>query len=338
MQTIIAAILVFGLLILAHELGHYFIARLTGIRVLELAIGFGPKLFGWTRQGIDYSLRVFPLGGFCRMMGESPDEAKEPDSFPQKPLLSRMAVLLAGSTMNLVLAIVVFFVIFFFIVGVIDDSAQVEYIVEDSPAEEAGIEVGDEIAAIDGKPIDTWEEVLSTIHVKPDQELQLEIKRNDSVLEFTVEAEREPETDRGLIGIGKVPQRYNFIPALQTSFEQFGLIFAAFYYTVSGQVPVDVAGPVGIVSIIGEAAQIGFVNVLMLTGLLSVNLGVINLLPIPALDGGRLLFLFIEAIRGRPIEPEKEGFIHFLGFALLIALILFITYQDVLRFLISPGE
>ncbi len=338
MQTILAAIFVFGLLILAHELGHYFAARIAGIRVLELAIGFGPKLVGWTRNNIDYSLRAVPLGGFCRMMGESPEEARDPDSFTQKPILSRMAVLLSGSVMNLVLAVLVFFLIFFFIVGVAGDKAQIGYIVENSPAAEIGLDAGDEIKAINNKPVEKWEDVLSIISGKPNQQIQLDVIRNGEVRDYKVIADEEPHTGRGIIGIGPVMQRYRILPSLHNSFRQFGMIIAAFYQVLSGQAPLDVAGPVGIVHVIGEVAETGFVNLLLLTGLISINLGIINLLPIPALDGGRLLFLLVEAVRGRPIEPEKEGFIHFLGFAFLIALILFITYQDVLRLFFSQNN
>lgn len=338
MQTFFAAIFVFGLLILTHELGHYYVARLTGVRVLELAIGFGPKLFGWSKNGIDYSLRAVPLGGFCRMLGENPDEANEKDSFPSKPISARAAVLLAGSTMNLVLALVVFFIISFFLIGVPGESSQIGYIVEDSPAQEVGLEPGDTITAIDGEQIDRWEQVLSLISVKAEQELLLEVERNDTIMEFNVEAEKEPETARGVIGIGPEVDKYSFIPSIQRSFEQFGMFFVSVYYAFAGEAPLDVAGPVGIVHTIGEVAQVGFVNLLLLTGLISINLGIINLLPIPALDGGRLLFLLIEAVRGRPVEPEKEGLIHFIGFALLITLILLVTYQDILRFIVPANN
>jgi regulator of sigma E protease len=339
MQTFIASIFVFGLLILVHELGHYFVARLTGIKVLELAIGFGPKIVGWTKNNIDYSLRVFPLGGFCRMLGESPEEAEDPDSFPQKPLLSRAAVLLAGAGMNLILAIVVFFIIFFFIVGVPGmDSGTIGYVIEGTPAAASGLEDGDKILAIDGEDVNSWSDVLALISARPDQQINLVIERGGSEISYDIVTATAPETGNGMIGIAPSMQRYRFIPAVATSFERFGLIIGSMFQVLTGQAPLDVAGPVGIVFVIGEVAQTGFVNLLLLTALISISLGIMNLLPIPALDGGRLFFLLVEAIRGRKIDPEKEGFIHFIGFALLILLILFITYQDLLRFDIIPGN
>ncbi len=339
MQTAIAAIFVFGVLILVHELGHYFVARLTGIKVLELAIGFGPKVIGWRKNEINYSLRAVPLGGFCRMLGESPEEADEPDSFPQKPIPSRAAVLLAGAGMNLLLAIVVFFVIFFFIIGVPGyDSAAIGYVIEDSPAEEAGLEDGDKILSINGEAATEWNDVLKLISARPAEEIRLVIERDGEELVYNIVTEVAPETNRGMIGIGPEMLKYRFFASLATSFERFGLIIASMFQVLTGQAPLDVAGPVGIIFVIGEVAQTGFVNLLMLTALISISLGIMNLLPIPALDGGRLFFLFVEALRGRKLDPEKEGFIHFIGFALLILLILFITYQDLLRWVFTPGK
>ena len=339
MQTAIAAILIFGLLILVHELGHYLVARLTGIRVIELAIGFGPKLISWTKEGIDYSLRVFPLGGFCRMLGENPEEAEEPDSFPQQPVLSRAAVLVAGSFMNLLLAILVFFIIFFFITGVPGyDSSTIGYVIEDTPAEAAGIEPGDTILSVDGIEAREWNDVLLLIGERPEQEIRLLIEREGSQLEYSINTFQSPDTGKGMIGIGPAMFRYRFFASLGTSFDRFIMIISSMYQVLTGQAPLDVAGPVGIIFVIGEVAQTGFINLLLLTALISISLGVMNLLPIPALDGGRLFFLLVEAVRGRKIDPEKEGFIHFIGFAILILFILFITYQDLLRWVINPGN
>lgn len=339
MQTFIASVFVFGLLILVHELGHYFVARLTGIKVLELAIGFGPKIIGWTKDDIDYSLRAIPLGGFCRLLGETPEEAELPDSFPQKPVLSRAAVLTAGAAMNLFLAILVFFIIFFFIAGVpVADSGKIGYLVEDFPAQEAGLQTGDILKSIEGHPVNEWEDIIYLISSRPEQVITIEIEREGSVKEFNIMTKTEPGSERGVIGIGQPIERFRFISSLGLSFERFGMVIASIFMVLTGQAPFDVAGPVGIVYVIGEVAQTGFVNLLLLTALISISLGIMNLLPIPALDGGRLLFLMVEAVRGKKIDPEKEGMIHFIGFAVLIVLILFITYQDVLRFFIAPGN
>jgi len=339
MQTIIASVLIFGLLILVHELGHYFVARLTGIRVLELAVGFGPKILSWTKDNIDYSLRVFPLGGFCRMLGENPEEANEPDSFPQKPILSRAAVLVSGSGMNLLLAVVVFFIIFFFLIGVpVTNSGMIGQVIDEMPAQSAGLQAGDVIISIDGQAVGDWEDVLTMISARQEEELELLVGRDS--LEFTVflPTEVNPETGRGMIGIAPPVLRYRFYDSLKMSLQRFGMIMSSIFQVITGKAPLDVAGPVGIIFVIGEVAQTGIVNLFLLTALISISLGIMNLLPIPALDGGRLFFLIIEGIRGKRIDPEKEGLIHFIGFALLILTILFVTYQDLIRWDIIPGN
>jgi regulator of sigma E protease len=339
MQTFIAAIFVFGLLILVHELGHYYAARLTGIKVLELAIGFGPKLTGWSKNGIDYSIRVFPLGGFCRMLGENPEEAEEPDSFPQKPALSRALVLVSGALMNLVLSIVVFFIIFFFITGVPGyDSSAIGYIIEEAPAEEAGLQEGDKIISINGIEVDEWHDVLREISSRPEEKINLLVARNGTELSYELVTVVSEETGSGMIGIGPEMPRFRFLTSLKISLERFAMVIGSIFQVFTGQAPLDVTGPVGIIFVIGEVAQTGFVNLLLLMALISISLGIMNLLPIPALDGGRLFFLLVEVVRGKRIDPDKEGFVHFIGFALLILLILFITYQDLLRWVIVPSN
>jgi regulator of sigma E protease len=339
MQTTIASIVIFGVLIMVHELGHYFVARLTGIKVIELAVGFGPKIIGWSKNDIDYSLRIFPLGGFCRMLGENPEEAEEPGSFPQKPILSRAAVLVSGAGMNLILALVVFFIIFFFITGIpATDSGRIGHVIEGMPAETVGLQSGDVIRTINSQVIDNWDDVLSYISVKPNEQIDLVIERDGMEINLVVHTEVNLETGRGMIGIAPPVDKYCLFASLKYSLQRFGMIIASIFQVVTGKAPLDVAGPVGIVFVIGEVAQTGIVNLMLLTALISISLGIMNLLPIPALDGGRLFFLIVEAIRGRKIDPEKEGFVHFIGFALLIALVLFITYQDLIRWDVIPGN
>lgn len=336
MKTLIASIFVFGLLIFFHELGHFLAARANGIEVLELAIGFGPKLLGWRRDKTDYSLRLFPLGGFCRMLGESPEEAGRPGSFTEKSPGRRALVLAAGPAMNLLLALLLFFIIFFFFIGVQQlDSTSIGAVLPGTPAAEAGLQEGDEITAIDGEAVDNWTDLVRAIEKKPGENITLTAKRSGEIKVFNLTAEIDPDGS-GKIGVSPHLERYRFGGALGTSFERFGFIIASIAQVFTGRVPLDVTGPVGIIKIVGDAAQTGLVNLLWLTGLISISLGLINLLPVPALDGGRLLFVIIEALRGRPLDPEKEGLIHFIGFLLLVALILLVTYNDLIRLDILP--
>lgn len=339
MRTLVASIIVFGLLVFVHEFGHFIAARLNGIKVLELAIGFGPKIFGWQREETAYSLRLFPLGGYCRLLGENPEEANEEGSFTSKSPARRAAVLGAGPLMNLLLSLIIFFVIFYLFVGVQQlDRTIIGTVLPGTPAAGAGLQDGDEIIAINGEPVERWEEVVEAIEKLPGKKVELVVKRGGMIKEFTLNAEPDPESGQGKIGIAPLMKKYQFWEALKTSFERFWMIVASIFQVVTGQAPLDITGPVGIVIIVGEVAQTGFVNLLWLTGLISISLGLVNLLPIPALDGGRLLFVLIEAVRGRPMDPETEGLIHFIGFALLILLILLVTYNDLIRWEILPGR
>ena len=332
MQTLLAAIFVFGLLIFVHEFGHYIAAKKSGVKVLELAIGFGPKILGWQKNDTDYSLRIIPLGGFCRMLGEDPEEKDLPGSFTQKSVLTRMIVIAAGPVMNIVLTVVLFFSVYFFFVGIpAEESTRIGHVEPNQPADEAGLEVGDEIVAIDGEEVTVWEDVLKGIEGKAGEEITISFLRNGEEKQLEVTPELEEHTGQGLIHVGPETNLYSLGGSLEMSFNYIAVFFSTLYQVIAGEAPADVTGPAGIIAIVGEAAAMGFVNLLMLTALISINIALVNLLPIPALDGGRLLFLIIEGFRGKPLDPEKEGFIHFIGFALLITLILVITYHDIMR-------
>lgn len=333
-QTLIASIIVFGLIIFVHELGHYIAARLSGIKVLELALGFGPRLIGWSRGGTDYSLRIIPFGGFCRMLGEDPSEKDDPGNFTEKPLLSRIAVVVAGPLMNFVLALLLLFSVYFFFVGVpITDSTGIGNVVPGHPAAEAGLQAGDQLIAIDGVNVSNWNDVVSLIEDKEGRQVELAFIRDgkQNVISITPIAEETPEGTRGVIGITPRVEKFVFGGAINSSFQYISFVLVATYQTLTGKVPLEVVGPVGIISFVGQAANNGIVSLMLLTALISFSLCIMNLLPIPALDGGRLLFLLIEGIRRRPLDPEKEGFIHMIGFAILIILILLITYNDLIR-------
>lgn len=332
--TIVASIIIFGLLIFVHELGHYLVARLTGIRVLEFAIGFGKELIGWEKGETRYTLRIFPLGGFCKMLGVDPEDPVTEGSFQEKPVLHRLAVIGAGSFMNFLLAAVLFTLLYFFILGVPQTATtEIGQVIAGGPAEEAGIQPGDTVLAINGVETGKWEEVVSTINAHPEQEIELTLQREEA--QVTASVVPRDDQGRGIIGIAPAVKKYAFFSSIFLGFSYtwhlIQLIFVSLFQMITGSIPADVAGPVYITAVVGEVMQEGLSNLMSLAAIISINLGIINLLPIPALDGSRMVFLAVEGIRGKPVDPKKEGFIHFIGFTLLILLMIFVVFQDIGR-------
>ncbi|SCY12766.1 RIP metalloprotease RseP [Alkaliphilus peptidifermentans] len=331
MQTAIAAIAVFGLLVAFHELGHFCVAKAAGIKVHEFAIGMGPKLINYTRNETTYSLRVLPIGGYVRMEGE--DEASnDARSFNNKPIPVRMAVLFAGSFMNFVLGILLFTILFY---SVGAPTTTINGIIENTPAEMAGLLPGDQVRYIDGKEINNWQELVDAINDSQGDTIKVDVMRNGQMIEKNITPFLDEETGQIMIGIAPRFEK-SFIKAFTNSFRNVAMIMREILGYLRGLLmrqatPAEVVGPVGIISLVGEAARAGWLNVVFLAALISVNLGIMNLLPIPALDGSRIIFLFVELLRGKPVDPEKEGMIHMIGFAILITLMIFVTYQDYMR-------
>ncbi len=336
MLTFVASIIIFGLLIFAHELGHFIVAKRVGIGVHEFAIGFGPRLVSRQTGETAYSLRVFPLGGFVRLVGEDPEEVSEQESFQNKPVWKRFAVIAAGPIMNFVLAVLLFSVIYFAFLGVpLYGSTAIGELLPDGRAESEGLLPGDRIVTIAGREIGDWNELVAQINAHPEQEITIEYERNGRLQTVDIIPRRDSQTGVGLIGISPETRKFAFFPSLQMGFAHTGwfirFIGVSIVQMVTGRVAPDVVGPVGIIQIVGEVARTGVVNLLSLAAIISVNLGLLNLLPIPALDGSRLMFLGVEAIRGRPVDPHKESFIHFVGFTVLILLMILIAYRDLVR-------
>ncbi len=341
MITFVASVFVFGLLIFFHELGHFAVAKFIGIKVYEFSLGFGPKLITFPRGETAYNLRAFPLGGFVRMAGMDPSEegeaADESRGFNKKSVGQRIAVIFAGPLMNFLLAAVLFGVIFAFQGQPVPSMGTgIGDINPGYPAHTAGLTAGDKIVSIDGQKVDNWEELVSVINSKPEQSIDVTVLRDGQELFFNV------TTIRGEDGLGKIgiypEEEYVKIGIIQSialgiewtiNFTFMILLFIS--KMIFGQAPAELGGPVRVVTEIGIAAQIGLPFLLKLAAFLSINLGLFNLFPIPALDGSRILFLFLEKLRGRPVDPVKENFIHLIGFGLLLLLMVIITYNDILH-------
>lgn len=349
MVTFIASVFVFGMLIFFHELGHFMVAKLVGIKVHEFSLGFGPKLFGILRGETSYNLRALPLGGFVRMAGMDPneeeDEKDEERGFNKKTIGQRIAVIFAGPLMNFLLAVVLLALIFAF-QGLPVATTGIEDVLPGYPAEKAGIVAGDKIVAVNGQRVENWEELVGLINQKPEENIKVTVVRNGTERQLEMKTVRD---EKGLGKIGIVPakgfRKMNLFQSLVLGVEWTGrvtfMILDFISKMIFGQAPADLGGPVRVVNEIGKAAQIGFFFLLQLAAFLSINLGLFNLFPIPALDGSRILFLAWEKLRGRPVDPVKENFIHLVGFGLLLLLMVVITYNDILHIFVLdnvPGQ
>lgn len=345
MLTFIASVFVFGLLIFFHEFGHFIVAKLVGIKVHEFSLGFGPKLLAIPRGETSYNLRVFPLGGFVRMAGMDPNEELDENElgrgFNRKTVGQRVAVIFAGPFMNFFLAALLFAVVFAYQgQPVASNGTGIGDVNPGYPAQIAGLAAGDMIVAVDGIPVGEWNELVNIINERPEKDITVVVLRNGSELQFELTAVKA-EDGRGLIGIYPAEEylEVGSLQAIALGIEWTGrftiLILDFVSNMIFGQTPADVGGPVRVVSEIGKAAEIGFVILLKLAAILSINLGLFNLFPIPALDGSRILFLAWEKIRRRPVDPVKENFIHLVGFGLLLLLMVIITYNDILQVFIA---
>lgn len=338
MLTVIAAILVFCLLILSHEFGHFIVAKACGVCVEDFSLGMGPKIAKWQGRETQYTLRLFPIGGWCKMLGE--DESSEnPRAFCQKPVWQRICIVAAGPVMNFLFAVALFIVIFMMI-GTYSQSNVVGAPLADSPAEAVGIQSGDRILRINGQDIAAWSDIGAAVNsAEPGAVLTFELERGGETLSLDITPYYNEESGNWMIGVEPVRERQNVFTAISLGIRQsidfVRLLVVSIIGMFQGTVPVDVAGPVGIVSIIGAQASYGLQNLLMLTAILSINLALINLVPLPALDGSRIVFLLIEGLRGRPINREREGMVHFIGLMLLMLLMVIITYNDIVRLITS---
>lgn len=332
MITLISSLVVFLLVVMLHEFGHFTVAKLSGIKVNEFSIGMGPKLFQKQKGETAYSLRALPIGGYVAMEGEE-ESSHDPRSFNNAPILKRMAVVLAGAFMNFILAFLAFTIIFS-IVGY--GSNEIDMVIKDSPAEIAGIKSGDKIIEIDKIKTKDIYEINSLISDKKDEEINLKINRNGENLDINLKPRYSEENKMYLIGITS-KLKHSFFKSIELGAKRTGemslMILKSLKMIFDGSFKMKyLSGPVGVVQMIGSESSKGFLNFLQILALISVNLGVFNLLPIPALDGGKFLFLLIEALRGKPINEKFEQGLSLIGISLLFSLMIYVTiFNDIGR-------
>ena len=345
---VLLAILMLGVIVTVHEFGHYVVGRLCGIGIVEFSVGFGPRLFGWERKGIKYSLRCIPLGGYCAFVGED-QRNDDPRAMNNQPVWKRFITVLAGPFMNFVLAFVVCALMLhgYFIA---ESFPVIDQVAAEMPAEAAGLMPGDRIVKVNGVEIGEStagvNQIVAAIQNHDmSSPIDIAVLRAGETLRFDLNAVpaagEDGEPTRWQIGIVFKSRTFTLFEAMRESGAYMAdttklMLESLRNLIFKGEGIEDTAGTVGIIALVSQRAREGVYMVLWLMFIISLNLGIMNLLPIPALDGGRLLFLIVEAIRRKPIPPEKEGTVHGIGMLLLLGLFVVLTFHDIVR-LISGG-
>ncbi|MEN8614048.1 M50 family metallopeptidase [Dehalogenimonas sp. THU2] len=340
--TLLAFMLVLGVLVLAHEAGHFFTAKAFGIKVNEFGIGYPPRLFAVKRGDTEYSVNALPLGGFVKLAGEEDPDVK--NSLASKSHAKRIIVLASGAVINALLPIILFTGAFMVPHDVATGTVTVIEVAPNSPAAEAGVVAGDIIVSFDGRALTNNAELGRVIFLNLGQPAEMEVLRADgTTTTVTVTPRWEPPEGQGAVGLQTRTEDVVITEESEPFFSAVGLGFSESLDTlvlfknsilslITGTAEGGVAGPVGIAQLTGEVARAGLSPLMEFTALLSLNLAILNILPIPALDGGRIAFVVVEwARRGKRIDPQTEGKIHFIGFAILITLIVMVTFNDIMR-------
>jgi len=350
LQYALPAIILLGILIFVHEFGHFIVAKLMGVGVIKFSMGFGPKIIGRKWGETEYLISAFPLGGYVKLIGENPDEeVTEEDkkrSFSHQPIKKRMAIVIAGPLFNIFLAALIFSLVNCFGVPLL--TSEVGGVMKRFPAALAGIRTGDKVVSVNGKKIEFWEDLSQAIEKSEGRELDLVLMRGNSSLSITVKPQATVVKDifgqeRQVFKVGiessgsYVTVRYNFfvgsVKGLVQTYEISKLTVISIVKLIERVIPAKtIGGPILIVQMAGKMAKAGYLIFFHFMAVLSINLGILNLLPIPILDGGHLFFLSIEAIKGKPLSMKKMEIAQQVGLVILILLMTFAFYNDIARF------
>lgn len=344
--SIVIFILILGVIVLVHEFGHFIWAKKFGVHIYEFSIGMGPAIF--THEGKDkikYCLRLFPIGGYVQMAGEvyADDDKIDKDKLMcNKPWHQRLIIIVAGVINNFILAIVLLF-LFALIWGAPTDSTKISSVEKDYPVEKAGIKKGDKIIGVNGKKVNSWDKAQILLLLKSkDNTYKLKIEHKDKTVETykikpKKEYDKELKTNRYVFGfVIEDKVNHGFVASLKYAFTKFVSIIETMWLTIAnlftGNLSIkNLSGPVGVYQVVDSGIAAGISYLIYITAFLSINVGFINILPLPAFDGGRAFFMLIEKIRRKPIDSKIENTIHTIGFVLLLILMVFITWQDIAR-------
>jgi regulator of sigma E protease len=337
-------VLIFSGLVIVHESGHFVTAKLSGIKVEQFSVGFGPQLLGWQRGETLYAVRAIPLGGFVKLAGMDGSMDAGPRSFNAHPLWQRFIVIVAGSAFNLALPVLIFFGVYT-TVGAAEVRTPIEVSAVDTgtPASAAGLQSGDVIQSVNGHPIKAFDDLRNTLDAARDTPVTVVVDRNGQPVLLTMTPKLDPTTGSYILGFHPAIRTFKPGPidsagraVRDTGDSIVGIVGGIYQLATDKRLggllgPRGLEGPVGIAKTTARAAQAGPLSLVGVIALLSLSLGLANILPFPALDGGRAAFLVLELVRGRPVDPAREQIVHYVGLALLFGLIGLVTYNDVLR-------
>lgn len=348
-MTFISALILLGIIIFVHELGHFLFAKIMGVRVLKFSLGFGPKLIGKKYGDTEYLISAVPLGGYVKMLGETSEEQlgdeEKQFAYNYQKVWKRLVIVVAGPLFNIIFAVAIFF--FSFLNGLPVMIPEIGSTMPDTPAAKAGLVKGDRIMEIDGVAINQWEEMTEVIHKNPGKPLRMTIQRAGKTFQVSLTPEKKrvkdifgEGKDVGLIGIkpsgNTIIKKENIVNAFADSidrtWEMSALTLVSIVKLIQRVIPMEtIGGPILIVQMAGEQASRGFLNFFIFMAIININLGVLNLLPIPILDGGHVLFLGIEAIRKKPLSEKVVSISQKIGLAILLTLMVVVFYNDILR-------